>query len=236
VSAFLFRVKGCPVITNYELFYIFSLYNPRIWDIFRYGKFWLEVLTAVTVKMAVLWVVAPCRLDVFTDGSEVCTASIIRAMRQGDGGSTDLRNVGKLTPVYTALQPRRQPSSGQILFNPCSISKSSYLLFWTLIRVISSRNKFAGATLTYHRFIQWQRSCHSSVSFSSPRKGGGCIDAPTLSSRVVILVCRMEVWVLEAVQESGNPLWRQHGQQRVETVHNQQEVYVHPCNQVQILN
>jgi hypothetical protein len=28
-----------------------------------------------------------------------------------DGGSTDLWNVGKLIPVYTALQPRRQPSS-----------------------------------------------------------------------------------------------------------------------------
>jgi hypothetical protein len=28
-----------------------------------------------------------------------------------DGGSTDLWNVGKLIPVYTVLQPRRQPSS-----------------------------------------------------------------------------------------------------------------------------
>jgi hypothetical protein len=47
---------------------------------------WLEVLTAVTMKMAVFWVVGP-----------------------DDGGSTDLWNVGKLTAVYTALQPRRQP-------------------------------------------------------------------------------------------------------------------------------
>jgi hypothetical protein len=31
--------------------------------------------------------------------------------RPDDGGSTDLWNVGKLIPVYTALQPRRQPSS-----------------------------------------------------------------------------------------------------------------------------
>jgi hypothetical protein len=31
--------------------------------------------------------------------------------RPDDGGSTDLRNAGKLIPVYTALQPRRQPSS-----------------------------------------------------------------------------------------------------------------------------
>jgi hypothetical protein len=28
-----------------------------------------------------------------------------------DGGSNDLLNVGKLLPDYTALQPRRQPSS-----------------------------------------------------------------------------------------------------------------------------
>jgi hypothetical protein len=31
--------------------------------------------------------------------------------RPDDGGSTDLWNVGKLIPVYTALQPRRQPPS-----------------------------------------------------------------------------------------------------------------------------
>jgi hypothetical protein len=31
--------------------------------------------------------------------------------RLGDGGSKDVWNVGKLLPDYTALQPRRQPSS-----------------------------------------------------------------------------------------------------------------------------
>jgi hypothetical protein len=31
--------------------------------------------------------------------------------RSNDGGSTDLWNTGKLIPVYTALQPRRQPFS-----------------------------------------------------------------------------------------------------------------------------
>jgi hypothetical protein len=35
----------------------------------------------------------------------------MRTHRPDDGGSTDLWNVGKLIPVYTALQPRRQPSS-----------------------------------------------------------------------------------------------------------------------------
>jgi hypothetical protein len=32
------------------------------------------------MKMAVFWVVAPCTLVKFTDVSEACTASIIRAM------------------------------------------------------------------------------------------------------------------------------------------------------------
>jgi hypothetical protein len=37
---------------------------------------------------------------------------IIRAMSHpDDGGSKDLWNIGKLLPDYTALQPRRQPSS-----------------------------------------------------------------------------------------------------------------------------
>jgi hypothetical protein len=52
-----------------------------------------EVLTAVSTKMAVFWVVAPCSLN-----------------RPDDGGSKDLGNVGKLLPDYTVLQPRGQPS------------------------------------------------------------------------------------------------------------------------------
>jgi hypothetical protein len=55
-----------------------------------------EVLTAVSMKIAVFWVVAPC--------------SAI------DGGSKDLWNVGKLLPDYTVLQPRRQQSSVYHLF------------------------------------------------------------------------------------------------------------------------
>jgi hypothetical protein len=42
--------------------------------------------------------------------------------RPDDGGSTDLWNVGKLVPVYTALQPRRQPSSTSSMFG-CRRSK-----------------------------------------------------------------------------------------------------------------
>jgi hypothetical protein len=33
-----------------------------------------------------------------------------------DGGSTDLRNVGKFTPVYSASQPRGQPSLAKLYF------------------------------------------------------------------------------------------------------------------------
>jgi hypothetical protein len=45
--------------------------------------------------MAVLWVVAPCRLVEVTH-------------RPDDGGSKHLRNVCKLLLDYTAQQPRRQ--------------------------------------------------------------------------------------------------------------------------------
>jgi hypothetical protein len=49
------------------------------------------------MKMAAFWVVPIFRAHL--------------TYRPDDGGSTDLRNVGKVIPVYTALQPRRQPSS-----------------------------------------------------------------------------------------------------------------------------
>jgi hypothetical protein len=46
-----------------------------LWDNYNKEKF--EVLTAVSTKMAVFWVVAPCSL---LNVSEVLAASIIRAM------------------------------------------------------------------------------------------------------------------------------------------------------------
>jgi hypothetical protein len=47
-----------------------------------------EGLMALSLKMAVLWVVAPCSLVKFTDISEVLAASIIRAVTHlpDDGG------------------------------------------------------------------------------------------------------------------------------------------------------
>jgi hypothetical protein len=57
-----------------------------------------EVLTAVSTKMAVFWVVAPCSLvEVYQRFRGPCCLH-----HQG--------HVGKLLPDYTALQPRRQPS------------------------------------------------------------------------------------------------------------------------------
>jgi hypothetical protein len=66
--------------------------------------------------MSVFWVVAPCSLvEVYQRFGG--PASIIRAMsRPDDGGSKDLRNVGKLLPDYTAQQPRRQTSSIHVLY------------------------------------------------------------------------------------------------------------------------
>jgi hypothetical protein len=64
--------------------------------------------TKYMLKMAVFWIVAPCRL--------VWVYKYFRGLyclhHHGDhGGNTDPWNVGKLIPVYIALQPRRKPSS-----------------------------------------------------------------------------------------------------------------------------
>jgi hypothetical protein len=53
-----------------------------------------EVTTAVNMKMAVFF--------------------LLQGDCPDDGGSKDLRNDGKLLPDYTALQPRRQPSSSLV--------------------------------------------------------------------------------------------------------------------------
>jgi hypothetical protein len=61
------------------------------------------------MKMAVLWVVVPCGLVEFNNVSKVCTAATIIALMVEAARTS--QNVGELTPVYTALQPIRQPSS-----------------------------------------------------------------------------------------------------------------------------
>jgi hypothetical protein len=49
--------------------------------------------------------------------------------RPDDGGSIDLWNTGELTPVYTALQLRRQPSSYPLPWEP----KTEHLYLHTLL-------------------------------------------------------------------------------------------------------
>jgi hypothetical protein len=67
-------------------------------------KVGFEVLTAVSMKMAGFWVVAPCSLvEVYQRYRGPCCHH-----QQGD---VTHGNVGKLLPDYTVLQPRRQPSS-----------------------------------------------------------------------------------------------------------------------------
>jgi hypothetical protein len=57
-----------------------------------------EVFTAVTMKNAVFWNVAPCRS---------CELNFYPE----DGGDTFLRNVGSIHKIYTAPHPRRRHSS-----------------------------------------------------------------------------------------------------------------------------
>jgi hypothetical protein len=56
-----------------------------------------RILTAASMKMAVFWIVAPCRLVEVTH-------------RADGGGSKHLSDIGKLLH-YTVQPPRRQPSS-----------------------------------------------------------------------------------------------------------------------------
>jgi hypothetical protein len=61
---------------------------------------WFEVLTVVSMKVG---------------GRDLSISRAQLDHRPDDGGSTDLWNVGKLIPVYRALQPRRRPSSVMVI-------------------------------------------------------------------------------------------------------------------------
>jgi hypothetical protein len=92
-----------------------------------------EVLTAVSMKMAVFWVVAPCSLvEVYQRfGGPCCLHHQGDTHRLDGGGSKDLRNVGKLLPDYTVLQPRRQPSSRRMSANILHLS------YWNLLQTVA---------------------------------------------------------------------------------------------------
>jgi hypothetical protein len=72
-----------------------------------------EVLIAVSTMIPVFCFVAPCSLvEVYQRfRSPCCFHHQGVNHRPDDGGSKDLWNIGKLLPNYTALQPRRQPST-----------------------------------------------------------------------------------------------------------------------------
>jgi hypothetical protein len=65
-----------------------------------------------------------------------------------DGGSKDLWNVGKLLPDYTALQPRRQPSSLFLFLFAASVEPQTTapFLFTHIL------NKFST-----HEGLSWQK-------------------------------------------------------------------------------
>jgi hypothetical protein len=97
-----------------------------------------EVLTAVSTKMAVFWVVAPCSLvEVYKRFRGPCCLH-----HQGDRGK-GLWNVDKLLPDYTALQPRRQPSSHVRMFHIQNhLTEFDKILCWRSSLEVVGRTKF----------------------------------------------------------------------------------------------
>jgi hypothetical protein len=66
----------------------------------------------VGLKMAVFWVVAPCRpVEVYRRFKGACCLHHQGDECPDDGGRKHLWNVGKLLPDYTTQQPTTQPSS-----------------------------------------------------------------------------------------------------------------------------
>jgi hypothetical protein len=95
---------------------------------------WLEVLTALNMKMAVVWVVAPCRM--------VWVCQHFRGLCCLHWRYKDLWNVGKLMPVCKALQSRRQPSSlSGCSFSECGLCACSwkrvFFCNWTAVAPLS---------------------------------------------------------------------------------------------------
>jgi hypothetical protein len=66
--------------------------------------------------------------------------------RPDDGGSKDLWNVGKLLPDYTALQPRRQPSSYSPPWEPQILLRSSVKSYEGFLKPGLSCSRFESVT------------------------------------------------------------------------------------------
>jgi hypothetical protein len=109
-----FRLASPTFVNDILIFAFFMLdiENGMLTNISQIQSRYDEILTAVIMKMAVVWVVAPCNLVwVYQRFRGLYCLHHQGDDRPDDGGSTDFWNVGKLMLVYMALQPRRQPSS-----------------------------------------------------------------------------------------------------------------------------
>jgi hypothetical protein len=122
--------------------------------------------TVYLLKMTVFWVDRRVGWYEFTTVSEVWTASIIgekRPHRTDNGGSTDLWIGGKHIPVYTALQPRRQPPPQSPPWKSQVIS-----LYLLLTRDSSSARSRMRTNLPSHRGVLPRCSsnvvCHTLAS------------------------------------------------------------------------
>jgi hypothetical protein len=92
-----------------------------------------------------------------------------------DGGSKDLWNVGKLLPDYTALQPRRQPSSysppcslgDTLMMEAVSTSETSVNFYQT-----TRRNAPEDSHLHIHSYKKWPNlSYNVLIAYSSTTSG-----------------------------------------------------------------
>jgi hypothetical protein len=88
---------------------------------------WQYSFNRISLEMAVFWVVAPCSLVEIYQRDELWAMS----HRPDDGGSKVLWNAGKFLPDYTALKPRRQPSSYQPPWGPQILLRISLVICQT---------------------------------------------------------------------------------------------------------
>jgi hypothetical protein len=95
-----------------------------------------EVLTAASMKMAVLLIVVPCN-------------TVVWATSPDDGGSKHLWNVGKILPDYTTQKPRRRPSSYEVFLH-CLI----YRVLWPY-RINVSSILFPVVFIMFYKICWW---------------------------------------------------------------------------------
>jgi hypothetical protein len=109
---------------NTFLFSLYLLHSLRVLFLHSYFLVGFEVLTAVSTKMAVFWVVAPCSL-----------VEVYQRFR----GPCCLHHQGSpWLPDYTALQPRRQSSSYFLFSSFATIFAFLYLFVYSFLSFLES--------------------------------------------------------------------------------------------------